>query len=329
MEKLRFKEAVFRLVAHLLDVVHIVKKIVKRDNAFPIIVPQVKKVDMVREKGFIHIQIADSLELILQNAFKFVVFLFSFPIIEKDTINVAGKSNSTASDPSIHPDEDGFIFNLQFQSDAVEEVSYQAKVHIGVKLCGPEPASLPSELLPVDHVDLFFENLIDRILSLVDNNVQKVKDFLLVTAGHPLTMTLPDPENVLGSHVLGGCYDRLVDVHSRQCKGPGDLVEEPPLVGGLYGEDALVILDALEPRYNFVLDDLVPLFPEEDFIFDVGVAPQNLLKGFKDHILEVTRIVFLRNPNSEKIVNNAFAIVDVRFQNVAVVYGQGSSHFAE
>jgi hypothetical protein len=216
MEKLRFEETVFRLAAHGVDVVHIVKKIVKRDNAFPVIVSEVKEVDMVGEKGFIHIQIADSLELILQNAFEFVVFLFSLPIIKKDAIDVAGKSNGTAPDPPIHPDEDGVIFNLQFQSDAIEEVSYQAKVHIGIELRSPEPAPPPSELLPVDHVDLFFENLVDGILSLADNNVQKIKDFHLVTAGHLLTMTLPNPENVLGFRVVGGGDDRLVYVHPCQ-----------------------------------------------------------------------------------------------------------------
>ena len=106
-------------------------------------------------------------------------------------------------------------------------------------------------------------------------------------------------------------------------------MEEPPLVGGLYGEDALVILDALEPWNNFVLDDFVPLFPEENFFFDVGIAPQNLLKGLKDHILEVARIVFLRNSNSEDVVDNAFPYVGVRFQNLAMVYGKGSCDLAQ
>ena len=106
-------------------------------------------------------------------------------------------------------------------------------------------------------------------------------------------------------------------------------MEKPPFVGGLYGENALVILDALEPRNNFVLNDFVPLFPEKDFFLDVGIALQNLLEGLKDHSLEVARIVFLRNADSEDVVDNAFPYVGVGFQNAAVVDSKGSGDLAQ
>ena len=104
MKELRFKQSVTRLSAHLIYIIDIIKEVVKRNKAFPIIVAQVKIIYMMREEGFIHIQITDSHEFIFQDPFQYVIFLFPFSIVKKDAVNITGKPHGPAAYATIYTD---------------------------------------------------------------------------------------------------------------------------------------------------------------------------------------------------------------------------------
>ena len=120
MEELGGKQSVLRLASQFVDIMDIIEEVLERDDTLPFVTTQIKVVNMVREERFIEVQLANSSEFVFKNPLQLVVFLPPFAVIEKDAINITGKSNGSTTNAPIHADDNGSIFNIQLLFDSVE-----------------------------------------------------------------------------------------------------------------------------------------------------------------------------------------------------------------